>query len=57
MLRGQSAQIDTTTTASRFSFSIFSALAEFESELIPERTMAGFATARARSRKVAENSL
>ena len=51
VLTGQGAQIDTTTTAGRLSFGIFAALAEFESELIRERTMAGLKAARARGRK------
>lgn len=50
-LTGQGAQIDTTSTAGRLSFGIFAALAEFESELIRERTMAGLQAARARGRK------
>ncbi len=48
VLTGQGAQIDTTTAAGRLSFGIFAALAEFESELIRERTMAGLQAARAR---------
>lgn len=51
VLTGQGAQIDTTTAAGRLSFGIFAALAEFETELIRERTMAGLAAARARGRK------
>ena len=51
VLTGQGAQIDTTTAAGRLSFGIFTALAEFESELIRERTMAGLQAARARGRK------
>ncbi len=51
VLTGQGAQIDTTTAAGRLSFGIFAALAEFESELIRERTLAGLAAARARGRK------
>ena len=51
VLTGQGAQIDTTTAAGRLSFGIFAALAEFESELIRERTMAGLHAARARGRK------
>ena len=51
VLTGQGAQIDTTTAAGRLFFGIFAALAEFESELIRERTMAGLQAARARGRK------
>lgn len=51
VLTGQGAQIDTTTAAGRLSFGIFAALAEFETELIRERTMAGLQTARSRGRK------
>ena len=47
VLTGQGAQIDTTTTAAgRLVFSIFAALAEFERELIRERTLAGLRAAR-----------
>ena len=41
VLAGQGAQIDTTTAAGRLVFDIFAALAEFERELIRERTVAG----------------
>ena len=51
VLTGQGAAIDTTTAAGRLCFGIFAALAEFESELIRERTMAGLQAARARGRK------
>ena len=51
VLTGTGAQIDTTTSAGRLSFGIFAALADFESDLIRERTMAGLAAARARGRK------
>jgi len=44
------AEIDTTTANSRLVFGIFAALAEFERELIRERTQAGLAAARARGR-------
>ncbi|MGS0121600.1 recombinase family protein [Escherichia coli] len=42
--------IDTTTAAGKLVFGIFAALAEFERELIAERTTAGLASARARGR-------
>lgn len=42
--------IDTTTSGGRLIFHVFSALAEFERDLIRERTMAGLAAARARGR-------
>ena len=45
------AQIDTTTAAGRLVSGIFAALAEFERELIRERTRAGLQVARARGRK------
>ncbi len=50
VLTGQGAQIDTTTANGRMVFGIFAALAEFETELIRERTQAGLAAARARGR-------
>lgn len=51
VLSGQGASIDTTTANGKLVFGIFAALAEFERELIRERTMAGLASARARGRK------
>ena len=45
---GKAPQIDTTTAAGRLVFGIFAALAEFERELIRERTLAGLRAARAR---------
>jgi DNA invertase Pin-like site-specific DNA recombinase len=42
--------IDTTTPAGRLQFHIFGALAEFEREVIRERTRAGLVAARARGR-------
>jgi DNA invertase Pin-like site-specific DNA recombinase len=44
-------QIDTTTSGGKLIFHIFGALAEFERNLIRERTQAGLAAARARGRK------
>ncbi|WP_121628770.1 recombinase family protein [Poseidonibacter antarcticus] len=51
VLNGQGVDIDTTTPAGKMIFSIFGALAEFERELIRERTKAGIAAARARGRR------
>ncbi len=51
VLTGHGAAIDTTTAAGKLVFGIFAALAEFERELIAERTIAGLASARARGRK------
>lgn len=50
VLAGAGAQIDTMTANGRLIFGIFAALAEFEAELIRERTQAGLAAARARGR-------
>jgi DNA invertase Pin-like site-specific DNA recombinase len=43
--------IDTTTPGGKLVFHIFAALAEFERDLIRERTSAGLAAARARGRR------
>ncbi len=43
--------IDTTTSGGKLVFHIFGALAEFERDLVRERTQAGLAAARARGRK------
>ncbi len=43
--------IDTTTPHGKFTFHLFAALAEFERDIIRERTNAGLAAARARGRK------
>ena len=43
--------IDTSTPSGELVFNIFSALAQFERELIRERTQAGLAAARARGKK------
>ena len=43
--------IDTTTSGGRLVFHIFAALAEFERDLIRERTQAGLEAARARGRR------
>ena len=51
VLTGHGAAIDTTTPAGKLVFGIFAALAEFEREMIKERTIAGLASARARGRK------
>jgi len=43
--------IDTTTANGSFIFNIFATLAQFEGDLIRERTLAGLSAARARGRK------
>ena len=50
VLSGQGAQIDTATPQGKLVFGIFAALAEFERDLISERTKAGLNAARARGR-------
>jgi DNA invertase Pin-like site-specific DNA recombinase len=49
--RSLSESIDTTTAAGKLVFGIFGSLAEFERELIRERTRAGLVAARARGHK------
>ncbi|KPV54042.1 hypothetical protein SE17_06100 [Kouleothrix aurantiaca] len=49
--RSVTENIDTTTSSGRLIFHFFGALAEFERDLIRERTQAGLAAARARGRK------
>ncbi len=48
--RSLTEQIDTTTPGGKLVFHVFGALAEFERDLIRERTRAGLAAARARGR-------
>jgi DNA invertase Pin-like site-specific DNA recombinase len=48
--RSLTEQIDTTTSGGKLIFHVFGALAEFERDLITERTHAGLAAARARGR-------
>lgn len=49
-LRSLQESIDTSTSGGKLVFHIFGALAEFERELVRERTQAGLAAARARGR-------
>lgn len=48
--RSLTENIDTSSSGGKFMFHVFSALAEFERDLIRERTMAGLKAARARGR-------
>ena len=48
--RSLTEQIDTTTSGGKLIFHVFGALAEFERDIIRERTQAGLAAARARGR-------
>lgn len=50
-LRSVTEHLDTTTPGGRLVFHFFGALAEFERDLLRERTQAGLAAARARGRK------
>jgi DNA invertase Pin-like site-specific DNA recombinase len=50
-LRSLQEQLDTTTSGGKLIFHIFASLAEFERDLIRERTKAGLTAARARGRK------
>jgi DNA invertase Pin-like site-specific DNA recombinase len=50
--RSLTESIDTTTPGGRMVFHVFAALAEFERDLIRERTTAGLATARARGKQI-----
>jgi len=49
-LRSLTESIDTSTPGGKLIFHVFGALAEFERDLIRERTQAGLAAARARGR-------
>ena len=49
--RSLTEQIDTTTSGGKLIFHVFAALAEFERDVIRERTQAGLTAARARGRR------
>ena len=49
--RSLTEQIDTTTRGGKLIFHVFAALAEFERDVIRERTQAGLTAARARGRR------
>jgi DNA invertase Pin-like site-specific DNA recombinase len=51
VLAGHGEAVDTTTASGKLVFGIFAALAEFERDLVAERTRAGLAAARARGRR------
>jgi DNA invertase Pin-like site-specific DNA recombinase len=50
VLNGKGSSIDTASAEGKFIFNMFAALAEFEHDLIRERTIAGLMAARARGR-------
>ena len=50
-LKSLTEQLDTTTSGGKLIFHVFAALAEFERDVIRERTRAGLAAARARGRR------
>ena len=50
-LKSLTEQIDTTTSGGKLIFHVFAALAEFERDVIRERTQAGLVAARARGRR------
>ena len=52
VLTGEGASIDTTRPEGKLIFAVFAAFAEFERELIRERTMAGMRAAKRRGRHV-----
>lgn len=56
VLAGEGAMIDTTMPHGRMIFGIFAVLAEFERELIRERTRAGMAAARVRGARIGRPS-
>ncbi len=49
--RSLTESIDTATASGKLAFHVFGALAEFERNIVQERTRAGLAAARARGRK------
>lgn len=51
-LRSLHESIDTTTPAGKLTFHVFAALAEFEADVVRERTRAGLAAARARGARL-----
>jgi len=57
VLTGEGAAIDTTRPEGRLIFGVFAAFAEFERELIRERTKAGIRAARRRGKRVAGRAL
>ncbi len=57
VLTGQGADINTHSASGKLVFGIFAALAEFERDLIKERTKAGLAAARARGLRLAQAAM
>jgi DNA invertase Pin-like site-specific DNA recombinase len=55
VLAGHGGAVDTTTASGKLVFGIFAALAEFERDLVAERTRAGLAAARAQGRPAVQD--
>ena len=55
-MRSLQDQIDTTTAHGKFTFRVFTALSEFERDIIRERTKAGVAAAHSRTKRLTKKA-